>query len=434
MGATITCGKSVAAFSDENGETIYILFEETFEKNCYPHKPHWSANAIGSIQVVMKRIFGMASCCEGGSLQGRGGDILPESYISGWMAALAKPHRYNAEMVVTLSIGNRFEQLPEEKREAVLEAIRLTGDAHGANELAAGRSIRRQLKSASVLSVFRNGDIGPWRLGINFQDHMGMCGSANELAYTPEKVRSPMILPSMAKSPIPQGEDLFELQSNGEWWSRGRMYETVGGFVESLWENELCYPGSFKSLIRTARSNASNAPVFGDDSIVLIDAENEGMHNYLREYLQKLAATLNGTLPMQIKLGEILAAISKSDEQNFGFKFHSLAEQGFIRIVASPSELIASQKEEEEKIPKPAIGMIVTYGGTKYRLTGPVGPRLGWYVERLSDGVVLRMKSAQVSEAMKCLAKEAKEAAQKAISQATADSSKVMQAVQQTLF
>ena len=36
MGATITMGKIAAAFQANDGATYYALFEQTYEKNCYP--------------------------------------------------------------------------------------------------------------------------------------------------------------------------------------------------------------------------------------------------------------------------------------------------------------------------------------------------------------------------------------------------------------
>ncbi len=91
MGATVTVGKKVAAFKANNGKVGYVLFEETYEKNCYPHTPHWSCVGLGYLDDVMTRIFARASSCEGGSLQGRGGYITPEGYISGWLNELAEP-------------------------------------------------------------------------------------------------------------------------------------------------------------------------------------------------------------------------------------------------------------------------------------------------------------------------------------------------------
>ena len=106
MGATVTTGKLAAAFQAPSGQNIYILFEETYEKNCTPHTPHWSCILFGNLSAAVERIFGHASGCEGGMLQGRGGSITPEGYIRGWLKELASPVAFPKE-TVALKIGEK---------------------------------------------------------------------------------------------------------------------------------------------------------------------------------------------------------------------------------------------------------------------------------------------------------------------------------------
>lgn len=93
MGATVCTNKRAAAFLS-NGKAIYILFEETYEKNCYPHTPVWGCICIGYLEDALKRIFSSAAACESGSLQSRRGYIVPENYISSWMKELKEPFQY----------------------------------------------------------------------------------------------------------------------------------------------------------------------------------------------------------------------------------------------------------------------------------------------------------------------------------------------------
>lgn len=79
MGATVTTGKRAAAFKAPSGQNFYVLFEETYEKNCTPHTPHWNCILFGDLIAAMERIFRHASACEGGMLQGRGGSITPRT-------------------------------------------------------------------------------------------------------------------------------------------------------------------------------------------------------------------------------------------------------------------------------------------------------------------------------------------------------------------
>jgi hypothetical protein len=96
MGATITTGKAVMACQPTaQSEVIYILFEQTYEKNCYPHTPHWGCFAIGTYQQVMQRVYAHAAAAEGGSLSNRSMDLTPESYLRGWNLAFHKPMMFN---------------------------------------------------------------------------------------------------------------------------------------------------------------------------------------------------------------------------------------------------------------------------------------------------------------------------------------------------
>ena len=73
MGSTVTTGRMAAAFRAKSGTVIYCLYEQTYEKNCYPHTPHWSAIYIGEAHGALCKIFNYASACEGGMLQNRSG-------------------------------------------------------------------------------------------------------------------------------------------------------------------------------------------------------------------------------------------------------------------------------------------------------------------------------------------------------------------------
>ena len=91
MGATVTTGKLAAAFRATSGCVFYVLYEETYEKNCHPHTPEWNCWCFGPIEDVLKRIFRSASSCESGMLQSRNGRITPEGYIASWLKKLAEP-------------------------------------------------------------------------------------------------------------------------------------------------------------------------------------------------------------------------------------------------------------------------------------------------------------------------------------------------------
>ena len=84
MGSTVSTNKLAAAFKTTSGKTMYVLFEETYESNCYPRTPRWGCLMMGEIANTMRGIFRSAGSCEGGMLKGAGGrDISPEGYIQG---------------------------------------------------------------------------------------------------------------------------------------------------------------------------------------------------------------------------------------------------------------------------------------------------------------------------------------------------------------
>lgn len=49
--------------------------------------------------------------------------------------------------------------------------------------------------------------------------------------------------------------------------------------------------------------------------------------------------------------------------------------------------------------PTPAPGMLVDFGGHRYRLDSSLGPRKGWRVTRVSDGCEFRMRAAYLARA-----------------------------------
>ena len=50
--------------------------------------------------------------------------------------------------------------------------------------------------------------------------------------------------------------------------------------------------------------------------------------------------------------------------------------------------------------PTPRVGLVVKSDDTDYRLVTSAGPRRGWVVQRVSDGVGFRMPAAQLSRAL----------------------------------
>ena len=64
MGSTIVTNRCAAVFEnpENRGDHIWALFEQCYERNCYPHTPQWCARTIGRIDGAMETIFRDAAC------------------------------------------------------------------------------------------------------------------------------------------------------------------------------------------------------------------------------------------------------------------------------------------------------------------------------------------------------------------------------------
>ena len=77
MGSTVTTGRLAAAIRAQSGATIYCLYEQTYEKNCFPHTPRWSAIYIGHSRGALRNVFGYASMSQGRTLKNRSCRMTP---------------------------------------------------------------------------------------------------------------------------------------------------------------------------------------------------------------------------------------------------------------------------------------------------------------------------------------------------------------------
>jgi len=113
MGATVLCHMmiGVTPIPEEAGfgPVLYSLWEETYEKNCYPHTPHWSCAFVGTFADICRRATLIASHAEGGMLQVRGNrDAKPENVMGTFWRAARHPMTLHASQVeISELIGQR---------------------------------------------------------------------------------------------------------------------------------------------------------------------------------------------------------------------------------------------------------------------------------------------------------------------------------------
>lgn len=413
MGATVTCNKKVGAFTLLD-KIYYLLFEETYEKNCYPHTPNWCAIAFGTIDQVMKSIFSHASSCEGGGLQGRSGQILSENYIASWLAELANPIHFSPERSVCLKFGESIYSLTSEPemRASIIQALREMDDDETASALEAGNNVYRSLTSPSVLKILDLG-VSPWRLGIKYEAN----APANDLGYQPVPSKKMVDIDQYAKLPC-QGSELF-VNRDGHWSECHHSYVWTEQFVENLWSHELKHPGSYKALIKAQRNQMEHAKAFAGSSIVVFDFNEryQLLEDYNKRSLDKFMAAIGVSGPGRFRLDAITEHLSHEHESVY--LFHRFVYHGIIHIETPDpiSDLAPVYVEPPLVVPAPAYGIVVNFGSVDYKLLRPAGPRKGWLVERISDNQHFRMSSCHLNDALRDLAIKAKRTAVAAATQ-----------------
>lgn len=271
MGSTVSTGKLVAAFQGANGP-MYVLFEETYESNSYPHTPRWSCMAVCTLESALRHIFRSASSCEGGMLKGSGGrDITPEGYIAGWMKALANPVAM-ADQTFDLSVGGDYSSTVPMDLFAAFGKDNLCriGKAELAGKLDAGETVRASLfdNSDVIAALFDGFSIGAWRIIRSTPLH-APCVPA--LGYNPSKAKAPSLdLPGFMVIPNTVCGQVLQQGADG-WRCAGAGYSLVASFVANAWRTELSHPGSYRAQIKEFRAAVETAPAIPDGMSIVVD-------------------------------------------------------------------------------------------------------------------------------------------------------------------
>lgn len=275
MGSTVTTGKQVCAIRDaKTGTPIYLLFEETYEKNCYPHTPSWSCICIGDIREAVRTIFHHAGACEGGMLQNRSGHITPEGYIQGWMSRLKEPLAY-PDIRAQMALGTSWMDFltPEDLKLAKV-ALQDKPDAlallAGLEQAENGRyAFMLHENIGALVDILLVAKKPAWRLGI---DHWSNLEIDCRLGYNPKKaahfdIKVPDVVRIDNDERLVKGED-------GQWRQAGWSYSVVGNYISDLWSAELNEPGSYKKRIKAFREAIVGAPLVSFPVRVRLDSSN----------------------------------------------------------------------------------------------------------------------------------------------------------------
>ena len=284
MSSTIVTNRLAAVFDSAHnrGDHIWVLFEETYESNVYPHTPRWCARSIGRIQETMQMIFRDAAHCEGGMLRDRRGSISPETYIRRWYTALRHPVempprdirikreelRTRFRMPDEPTDDQRWTDFSERMRALGREDIPLALD--GGTEVVL--SLHEDIEIVIAIYGFsheRSALLSPWKAfgGEWAPEHSAKA----TIGYYPPggQIPSPVIPHAYRIN-----DNALVMPEEGKWRAAGWAYSAVGDYVRSLWETELHAPGSFEVLIPPYREAIRAAQLLPNGSEAVVDLMN----------------------------------------------------------------------------------------------------------------------------------------------------------------
>ncbi len=252
MGVGVITDQLVGVFNNQ-GNTVYALWSESYDKNTIPRTPRWLCMHIGDAESTVKRIFASASDCEGGALQGKSGLITPESHIRRWLRELANPVRMEGSA--------QLRETYYMERET-LQRLKNTLQQHDLlNAFEQQKFLDLDMKKDDKLihELLHRCKVDPWNL---FRKPPSRIATAPEMGYAPVKAKSCSVeIPKMFKLGQGRNEpDILVRKPDGEWRNAGWSYSTIGAFINRYWETELAYPGHYASSIGGFREACQNAP------------------------------------------------------------------------------------------------------------------------------------------------------------------------------
>lgn len=290
MGATVATARTVAAFRNPaNGEVLYVLFEQSYESNVYPHTPSWDCRAIGTFDKVMKLVFSSASACEGGMLKSKGGHIQPETYIKSWRLCFANPFQMD-DLQFTLKLGGKsmYDCIPDSKVETALANLARAGRQDVADALKAGPvQVSLHRHADIIVALYGVGTGLPlWKLISGLR---GLGQSDESLA--PAIAKRSVAAPKATVFAIDK-QNVVASIDRGPLKHLGWRYSAVGHYVtEIAYPIEMQCSFSAYKLIREFRDQCNEAPELPDSTIITVTPAN-AEHSYYVENAKKFAVQL----------------------------------------------------------------------------------------------------------------------------------------------
>lgn len=221
-----------------NNKVIYILAEESYEKNCSPHTPRWSCFAIGDYKQVMEKVFLHASAAEGGGLQNRANDLTPEGYIRGWNLAFNKPVAFSDKAISFRILERNYWRDGIESNMAGLLFTHLKS----INRLDVWETLVSEQDDKVVVSLYdeielilgifgTNGFVSPWRIIDIYYRPSGM----EDISLIPQKCYGgdfpPAPLP-LVKATGKYSSEFARVKEDGTLSEFVMAYRVVADYVE----------------------------------------------------------------------------------------------------------------------------------------------------------------------------------------------------------
>jgi hypothetical protein len=289
MGATVSTNKRVAAFARANGDIVYFTFEETYERNCFPHTPHWGARAVGSYDDVMFSVMRSAAGTEGGGLQTRSGSTTPEAYLQSWRREFKAPVSMPDDEI-EISLGGTSMRSPIENSDVdeALAALTKIGRQDLIDALRAG-PVMLQLRADIDVIIALYGvrtKLPLWKI----LRHGPPSGNGSE-QFAPVKRNAPVMAPAVDAYRVDQHNVLVSI-GGAPYQHRGWDYSAVGQYIlDVVLPLELRCDGVAKKMIGAFRDKLTAAPQL-PNSATLTVAPSAGTHSWYVDNAKKLAVNL----------------------------------------------------------------------------------------------------------------------------------------------
>lgn len=336
MSSTYSSGKNVAAFTRENGEVVYALFEKTAESNVYPITARWGCIAVGSYDQVMLNVFQRATACEGGSLKGSCGRALkPENYIAAWVSEFSNSVRLD-DFTINLEVGNWSAPIDARKLEDAILALQAIGRNDVIDAVRNGCAKIELYRDVDVvLALFGVGKLfSPWRI-LSHAEWRTV--AYQELA--PKPVSDGFQLPKLQVmvNRAGRGEILVQFDG-GEWRQWGADYTALGEYMLNVvYPCEMKQSGCQKQLIAEFRNRCAIAQEIPMHTAIKLIQNTDRDSLWHKDVYERLVAKLGGpagSAEFETTLAEILAV--ENGEWELGW-LHP--EQVIWNIQATRSQL-----------------------------------------------------------------------------------------------